>query len=78
MKSEQVIKSLKEFTKPEDEICIQWYSKTDMEETRDEEIPNEIWIEAVRLFDKWSDNDMADLIGDALRQAEKNVKERTK
>ena len=78
MKSKQVINSLNEYTKPEDEICIQWYSKTDMEETRDEEIPNEVWIEAVRLFDKWSDNDMAHLIAEALRQAEKNVKERTK
>ena len=75
MKSKQVIDSLNEYTKPEDEICIQWYSKTDMEETRDEEIPNEVWIEAVRLFDKWSDNDMAHLIAEALRQAEKNVKE---
>lgn len=36
----------------EDELMIAWNDKTQFEYVLDKELPNEIWQEAVRVFDR--------------------------
>lgn len=47
----QVIKALQEDYKPDEEIMIQWFAKEHLE--FGEEINQELWDLAVRLFEKY-------------------------
>lgn len=51
MKVAQVKELLKAYS-DEDELMIAWNDKTQFEYVLDKELPNEIWQEAVRVFDR--------------------------
>jgi hypothetical protein len=51
MKVAQVKELLNAYS-DEDELMIVWNDKTQFEYVLDKELPNEIWQEAVRVFDR--------------------------
>ena len=53
MKVSYLIKHLQDEYKPDQEIMVQWYAKEHVEANNGEEINEELWNLAVRLWEKY-------------------------
>lgn len=54
------------------EICGQWYEKQDLE-YNEEAIPDEVWLRANFIIDKWECSDLRYQLDDALALAKQQI-----
>jgi hypothetical protein len=77
MKVKHIIKLLEEFSTPEEEVMVQWWTKKDIESnTGDVEIAPEVWTEAVEVWDNEPQGAREAGIMECVRIAKDVVKDR--